>query len=331
MKKILFLCTFFMAIAANAQPIQSEDFNFTGALTSNGWVATSAGGTNPILAATPGLSYSTYHGSGRGGAATLTTSGEDLKLDLRAPITTGKLYATFMCRVTSSSGTGDYFCGFTSGTAGTNYNLRFYVRRDTLTNKIAFGIGRSNGTPVSYSAANYDLNTVYLATIVYEYVMGTTNDVCSFYIHPTNMVSNTEQAATARYDAASGTDGAEINAFYLRQGSATNNVAAVVDGIHIGTTWASTFLRPSAVAEFNSDDFKIYPSLAKDILSLDIKKGMGAAQLQIVNMAGQVVQAQKLQNTEGVQTLSISDLAQGAYIIRLLVNGRELTQRFEKQ
>jgi hypothetical protein len=334
------LFTFFALCAAftiQAQQISSDNFTYTGALTSNGWTITNDGGTtapNVILAATPGLTYTGYHASNKGGAATLAVSGQDIKKDFPTPITAGKLYATFMVKPTSASVTGDYITGFTSGTSGTNYNLRFYIRTaDTVTKKIAFGIGRSSGTPVVYSTTTYDLNATYLITIVYEYVMGLTNDVASFYVHPTT-VAAVEPAATAMtgiYNSAMGTDATDITAFFLRQGAAANTVAAVVDGIHVGTTWASTFSPSTSVAEFKSGDVKLFPTLAKDVLNIELGKGLGAANMQILNLSGQVVKTQKLNDTEGVSTLNISDLAVGAYILRVSAGGRELTEKFEKQ
>jgi hypothetical protein len=333
------LFTFFALCAAltiNAQQIISDNFTYTGALTSNGWTITNDGGAttpNVILAATPGLTYTGYHASNIGGAATLLSSGQDIKKDFPTPITAGKLYATFMVRVTSSSATGDYFTGFTSGTAGTNYNMRFYVKTDTVANKLAFGIGRSSGTPVVYSPSTYALNTTYLVTMIYEYVAGATNDVCSFYIHPAT-VATVEPVATALtglYNSATGTDGTDITAFFLRQGTAANTVAVVMDGIHVGTTWASTFSPATGVAEFKSNDMKVFPTLAKDVLNIEFARGLGAANVQIMNLSGQVVKTQKLNYTEGVSTINISDLAVGAYIVRVSAGGRELTEKFEKQ
>jgi hypothetical protein len=334
------LFTFFALCAVlclNAQQISSDNFNYIGALTSNGWTITNDGGTvtpNVIVVATPGLTYAGYHGSNIGGAAALTVSGQDIKKDFPTPITTGKLYATFMIKATSSSVTGDYITGFTSGTSGTNYNLRFYVRTaDTTTKKIAFGIGRSSGTPIVYSTTTYDLNATYLITIIYEYVAGTTNDVCSFYVHPTT-VTAVEPAATALtgvYNTATGADGTDITAFFLRQGTAANTVAAVMDGIHVGTTWASTFSPATSITEFKSNDMKLFPTLAKDVLNIEFAKGLGAANVQIVNLLGQVVKAQNLNYTEGVSTINISDLSIGAYIVRVSAGGRELMGKFEKQ
>jgi Secretion system C-terminal sorting domain len=336
MKRLFTIFAICAAFTVNAQKISFDNFTYTGALTANGWNITSDGGTvtpNVILSATPGLTYTGYHASNVGGAATLLANGQDIKKDFATPVTTGKLYATFMAKITSAAATGDYFLGFTSGATGSNYNLRFYVRNDTVANKLAFGIGRSSATPVAYSASAYSLNTTYLITVIYEYVTGTTNDICSYYVHPATVTTAepTAMAMTGVYNTATGTDATDITAFFLRQGTLANNVASVIDGIHVGTTWASTFVASTSTAEYKSGDLKIYPTLAKDVLNIELAKGLGAADLQIVNMSGQVVRAQKLNYTEGVTAINISDLSTGAYIVRLSAGGRELTEKFEKQ
>ena len=60
----------------------SEDFNFSGLLTANGWTAHSGGGTNAI-STTTGLVFAGLNNAGN--AAVLTTSGEDVSKLLTTP------------------------------------------------------------------------------------------------------------------------------------------------------------------------------------------------------------------------------------------------------
>jgi Secretion system C-terminal sorting domain len=333
MKNILILFAICATVTAQAQHLLTDNFTTAGALTANGWTATSGAGTNPLTAVTAdGLTYAGYHASAKGGGVAVLSSGEDAKKDFSRADSTGKLYATFMLNVKTAANAGDYLCGFTSGT-GTNYNLRVFAKNDSLTNKLAIGIFRSAGTPIVYSAPTYSYNTTYLVTIVYEFIAGTTNDAVGLYVHPATVTTVEPAAAamTATYNGATGTDGSNINAFFLRQGTAANNVTAVVDGIHVAKTWAATFQASTAVAEFKHDDFKIYPTLAKDVLNLDMTRGLGAADVQIINIAGQVVLTKKLADTDATVSLPIGNLVAGSYIIRLVTSNRELTQRFEKQ
>lgn len=76
---------------------------------------------------------------------------------------------------------------------------------------------------------------------------------------------------------------------------------------------------------------KVYPTLVKDIINVEFSGHNGATDVQIINLLGQVVKAQKLQNTEGVTPMNISDLATGSYIMRLVSKSGSESHRFEKQ
>ena len=75
---------------------------------------------------------------------------------------------------------------------------------------------------------------------------------------------------------------------------------------------------------------KVYPAIATDKINVEINSD-GAADLTIVNLAGQVMKTQKVENTEGVLPINISDLPNGSYIIRMVSKTGEMTKRFEKQ
>jgi hypothetical protein len=76
---------------------------------------------------------------------------------------------------------------------------------------------------------------------------------------------------------------------------------------------------------------KIYPNPAKGILNVEMNSDTGATDMQIINLLGQVVDTQKVQNTEGVTPVNISHLSSGSYIIRLVSKNSSTVHRFEKQ
>jgi hypothetical protein len=76
----LFMCVLVCASVvspASAQVLLTQNFEFTGPLTINGWTAFSGAGVNPMQAAAPGLTYPNLPSSGVGNAVTVNTSGED--------------------------------------------------------------------------------------------------------------------------------------------------------------------------------------------------------------------------------------------------------------
>ncbi len=113
--KRISLLIFFLCLGlsmANAQVLYTQDMNFTGALTANGWVAHSGAATNPI-STTAGLSYSGHAGSGVGNAALVNNAGgEDINTTFTSQSTNGQsVYVSALINVTdpATAKTGDYF------------------------------------------------------------------------------------------------------------------------------------------------------------------------------------------------------------------------------
>lgn len=420
MKRILSLISFSLLLTSLNAQLLVEDFDFTGGILGvNSWSATAASPGTPALSTGAGLTYTGFMGSGIGNAANLGISGEDLTKTFDAQ-TTGSLYMTFMINVSSATtSTGAYVTGLTSGSSYlTNYNLRVYVK--AVTGGIDFGVGRSNGTPFAFTGNTYNLNQTYLITCKYTWdASATLNDICSIYVHPTTPASTEPAMMSATYTGATGADATSINAIFLRQGTAGDNVAVVLDGFRVATTWDATIpvelldfkaqkdnqrvkLLWSTASELNNAfysiersengksfekigeisgygnsnvlktyqfmdekpmnsvnyyrlrqvDFdgketvyktvsvnfgkntttKVYPSIAKDKINVEISgDNSSVSDLLVVNLLGQVVKAQKLQNTEGVFPVNISDLPNGSYIMRIVSKNESVSQRFEKQ
>ncbi len=425
MKRLITIISFSLFFTALNAQLLTEDVTFSGAvLGNNTWISTAATYTGPAISTTAGLTYAGFNGSGIDNAIALTANGEDLTKALPATVSSGKLYMTFMVNVSSASATGDYITGFTSGgpTYFTNFNLRVYAK--TSGAGIDFGVSRGSvttapATAASFTGNTYNLNQTYLITCKYEWIAaGTADDVCSIYVHPTTPSLTEPAAMSASNSGSSGVLDGTISAIFIRQGTAANTVAAVVDGFRVANTWSPTIpveltkfaaqkdnatakLTWSTASELNNSHFdiersangktfdkigeisgygstqeartytfvdekpftaanyyrlrqvdldgketvskavsvnfdkntslKIYPSIATDNVNVELNGVDGAADMTVTNLLGQVVKTQKLQNTEGVISLNIRDLPNGAYIIRLVSKNGEMTQRFQKQ
>jgi hypothetical protein len=218
----------------------SQDFNFTGNLTSNGWTAHSGGGTNAI-ATTTGLFYSGHSGSGVGNAALLNNlGGEDVNIAFTGTSTNGAIvYASFLVNITdpATSKTGDYFfhLGSPGGATWTAYSARVFAR--IVSGSVNFGL--SNTSTATYGTSSFSRNTTYLIVLKYTIVTGTTADPVSMWVLPAGVPSTEFGAGPAEVTntTTNGTDA--ISAVGLRQGSATASTQVVVDAIRVGATWTS--------------------------------------------------------------------------------------------
>ena len=320
---------------AHTQTLMSEDFNYSDSLTKNGWLIVSGGGTNGLIPTGASLAKSGYANSDIGKAVEMVASGEDLKKDFPSAVSTGSLYGSFLikvktvAKVTSAS---TYVTGFTSGSTGSTYNMRFYIKNDS-TGGFNFGIGRGT-SPAEFASTKYIYNTTYLVTMKYAYnKTATLNDTVAFYVHPATATTLAEPTVYtfSNRGAGAGSDASSINAFYLRQGTASDSLTLTIDGIRVATTWAGSVSKTSPVRSVEKLAFKVYPTVTTGSLTLAFNKNYGVSDISIINMQGQVVLYKKGQNTEGVYPLDVSHWVNGSYIVRLVSGEQTYTQLIEKQ
>jgi uncharacterized repeat protein (TIGR02543 family) len=230
----------------------TDDFNYSGALSSNGWSVHSVG-SNP-LSTTTGLTYSGYPGSGIGNAVLVSNlGGEDINRGLSADQTGNgtNVYVSFLANVNdaATSKTGDYFFHLgdrTTATTFTNFAGRVYGR--IVSSNVNFGI--NNASANAFGTTNFSKNTTYLLVIKYTINTGG-NDSASLWVLPSGVPTTEAAAGTPESTTVSlGQD--TIDALGLRQGSATTSIGVVVDGIRVGTTWESA-VSTSRTVTFNSN------------------------------------------------------------------------------
>ncbi|MCA0447187.1 MAG: T9SS type A sorting domain-containing protein [Bacteroidetes bacterium] len=236
-KGLLLIASLLVGMSVWGQSL-TENFNYTGgtALTSNGWTAHSGGGTNVISVTSTGtgLSYSGSSNSAIGFAASLTTSGEDINRGFTA-ISSGSIYVGLMVNVTAAQATGDYFFHIAPATIGSDFKGRIYAKSTTGGYFIGFS---KAGTNVTYSSTVLTYNTVHYIVLKYTFVSGATNDQAALFIDPT--LGGSEPSATLT-GTSSETDISATGAgtVALRQGNTSNAPTVLVDGILVGTSWAS--------------------------------------------------------------------------------------------
>lgn len=219
-------------------PAFVEDFSYAAGavLTANGWAAHSSGGTNAIQVTSPGLTFTGYPSSGVGNAITVATNGEDDNRLFTSPVSSGTLYAAVLVNVSSAQATGDYFFHFFVNSS------TFYGRVFAKAGATGYNLGISrtasnSGTPV-YTTAEYAYGTTHLLVVKYTFnVGGTSDDTVSLFVDP--KPGQAEPAATVTATDFLTTDAANIPGIGVRQGSSTAAPQVRLDGIRVGTTWAS--------------------------------------------------------------------------------------------
>jgi hypothetical protein len=226
---------------ARAEVLLEENFTFTGLLTANGWTAVSATNSNAITAAAPGLIYPNLPSSGVGNAAALTTSGEDDRKSFSPTNTTGDIYTSFLVNVSAAQAAGDYFTAVGTTVGGSS---SFFSRVFAKSSGSGFqlGIQKASTAPPAYFTNDLQFNTTYL--VVTKLTRAAGAGVASLWVNPA--LGAMEPAPQAQNS--TGSDAANIDSVYLRQGSAANAATLRVGSILVGTTWASVTPASSASA-----------------------------------------------------------------------------------
>ena len=253
MKKIFTLFSLLsVAGVANSQALLVEDFNYSGALTANGWSAHSGGGTNPI-STTTGLTYAGYANSGIGNAALVNNlGGEDDNIGLTAEVSGNgsTVYMSAMVNVTETADkAGDYFLHLgdrVSPASFTTFAARVFVK--TSGTNVNFGI--SNTSTPTWGTTNFAKNTTYLLVVKYTINTGGADEVI-LWVLPSGVPTTEAGLGTAELTVSttSGTD--VIDAVALRQGSGTNSVQVVVDGIRVASNYSNAPL-PVQLTSFSA-------------------------------------------------------------------------------
>ncbi len=240
----IFASLLLLAAASASAQVFTDDFSYAAAAPLNGtggWSAHSSAGTNPPSVTSPGLSYSGYAGSGIGNKINFITSGEDNNHSFTG-ITSGSAYASAMVNLSATQATGDYFFHMVDGPiAGNKFRVRLFAKKDPSSTNYAFGLqfGSTAGSLV-YTGYSFVPGTTYFVVLKYTFVAGALNDPVALFINP--VPGSLEPVATLTSapvagDADIAADG--VAGVAIRQGSASNAATGSIDGIRVGTTWAS--------------------------------------------------------------------------------------------
>lgn len=293
MKKLLLLLCLFIFKKAQSQ-LLTEDFNFSGDLSANGWtlyetmgepLTTGSGLTYP-------LSTSVIHPPS-GNAAHIrrlaTIAGQDVYRNFTEQNTPGKaIYVSFLIRLADTLLTfknGNYVLhlGYKNGTGALTTGGMLYVRQHT-NGGIQFGV--SNTTSVQYTPA-FAASRNYLLVMKYNLAAttGAANQIKLWVFYGgalTDQENDYPSNLTHTTTVASGNANTRINLLGLRQNNNTNNAVpdVLIDSIRVDSTWPGKYTRNDTCSK------TVYVGDAAEPWAWD----------SIANLAGSNSEAQKHMN-----------------------------------
>jgi len=253
----------------------------------------------------------TYPGiTASGNSMSFDGSGADPVVDY-TPTAAGKIYASFILQVTAldAGATDGYFA--TLRTDSGSYESRLWI---TPTGATTYRIGISNGGTLTQIAPT-DLNVGDTAFIVFNYDID--NDTVSTWVNP--VFGGVEPTADATE--ASGSTGNTFSQLLIRQDSATETPFIILDELRIATTWSEASL---TTQEFNTTaNFSIYPNPTNTGFVNITTKANTAVNVTVFDVLGKQVLSKTLNNN----TLDVTSLTTGVYILKLNQNGTSTTKR----
>lgn len=258
MKKIILFSFATILTLASYSQLLNENFNYaTGQLTANGGGSNVSGGAWTLIGGTvqlnvvPGsLTYPSYSSSGVGNmlqTKDTSASAEDAYISFTPAVTSGSIFCSFLLNIADTSRlldntlAGDYMIAFLPSTSTTNYINRVTFRKGSVGNTFNIGlrISSTGSTVVAFSPVNYNSGTTYLIATQYVFLPGAANDSGYLWVNP--VLSSTIPTPTiAAVQLGASTDAVDISRFAVRQSGGTPE--SFIDGIRVGTTWASSVL-----------------------------------------------------------------------------------------
>ncbi len=221
-----------MGAATFADVRFTENFNYTGLISTNGWSIISGTSTNSRSAAGSSLTYPDSPVSGIGSSLVLTNTGEDYSKNMSSAISSGAVYSSFLVNL-SQAKSGDAF--YLLGSSSTSWFVR--VAAKSTNTGFVFGVGKNS--TYTYETTQRSLNTTYLVVVKYAYNNASAaDDVISLWINPTLGATEVSSSPVLAGVGAAIADATTIDRAILRQGSSAAAPTLAIDGILVGSTWS---------------------------------------------------------------------------------------------
>lgn len=298
-----------------------DGFNYADGSNLNGqggWGGTAATPDDALVSA-GNLSYSGLQAS-TGNSVTIGSNGFDPQQTFTDQ-TTGIVYSSFIFKVTDLTtltiADGGYFFGLAATT--TNFASTVWLK----TNGAGFQIGLNKSTAVNdtqYLSTVYNVNTEYFVVIAYD--LGTVK-TSYIWVNPVSTSLGLASAPAADLTATTGTDRTNIKIAFLRQDSATETPTIVIDEVRVGTTWAS--VTPAATAGVNENTIaglKVYPNPVTNGKLFISTASNGEKKVAIYDVLGKQVV-----NTTATESVNVSNLKGGVYIVKITEEGKTATRK----
>ncbi|WP_313806322.1 T9SS type A sorting domain-containing protein [Flavobacterium sp.] len=290
----------------------NEPFNYTPATalgTTQMWSTLNTG--DDIVAASGNLTYPGITSTGN--SITFAGQGADARTPL-APVNSGTIYASFIANVTDVSTVVNdltdvtYFALFDASSSSFT-NARVWHRRNGTQSQ--FGIGTTAlSSSVVWSSNLHTPGTPIYLVLGYDFATG----LVTLTENPT-IGGTASPSVSVTIGSLIGT----IGGFALRQDSANTTPNIIIDELRIDTTPNFTL----GTSTFNNiSGLNVYPNPANDFLHITTAAN-GVKNVAIYDVVGKEV----LNTTTANETINVSSLNAGIYMVKITEEGKTATRK----
>ncbi|MCW1146671.1 T9SS type A sorting domain-containing protein [Flavobacterium lacisediminis] len=288
----------------------NEPFNYsagTALSTSQFWTNTSVG-SDEILAVASSLNYTGI--TSTGGAVAFTGTGSDTKAPFTT-VNTDAVYASFLSSVTDITGvTGTSYFAILSDASNSFTVARVWIKNDGT--QYQYGLSPTGLVgDVVWSTNLYNVGTTQYLVLRHNFASNT----LSLFENPT--IGGT---ASSTINVTPATAITNFAGFILRQESATNTPAMIIDELTISSTPNFTLSSNS----FNAiEGLTMYPNPLKGNTLFLTSSANANMSVQIFDLLGkEVVKSDVINNT-----VNVSNLEEGIYVVKVTEEGKTATRK----
>jgi hypothetical protein len=275
-----------------------------------------SGTDNPIDVVSGSLSYPDL-ASSAGNSVHLEAGWIDSEL-VFTPVTSGEVFASFIINISDLSNITDLADGGYFAVLG-EFDARLWVHPDTDPVGTTYDIALTNSSSGSnFSTTKYNVGENVFIVMSYNIDTGAING----WINPAGADLGGSAPAAVLTDT-DASPNAIIDTFVLRQDSAGETPAMTFDELRIGTSWADVTPTTLSNEEFAADNFKIFPNPTNTGFVNITSLNSDAMNVQVFDILGKQVKNETLTNN----TLNVSDLNNGIYIVKITQNNTSTTKK----
>jgi hypothetical protein len=254
-----------------------------------------------------------------GSKVTFAGGGTDAQV-LITPQTSGTVYFKLDLKITSMAGVSDTNGGYLAGFAqnATTFGGTLWAKRiDDNSYNLGVETRTATGALTTYATGTYTAGTSYSIVISYTFNTATAaDDVAKLWVNPTSG----DEATPLLTDTHIGADLTQIASVFLRQDSVTETGSVEVDNLRISTTFAEMLSNDKFLT---ISGLNMYPNPVSNGNLYISSDSNSAKSVEIYDILGKQVLNAKVSNN----TVNVSNLKGGAYIVKINEEGKTATRK----